>query len=110
MLSRRVTPFVHLGVATHAHARHVQHAHLAGRALGTAFFLTLGIFAIEAVAGYVSNSLALMSDAGHILTDAAALGLAWFAMRMSSMPASKRNTFGYRRSGILAALVNATIL
>lgn len=68
------------------------------------------ILVVEAVAGYLSNSLALMSDAGHILTDAFALGLAWFATRLSALPADERNTFGYSRSGILAALVNAAVL
>lgn len=90
---------------------HQDHAHhMEGGALRLAFFLTIGILVIEGVAGYLANSLALMSDAGHILTDAVALGLAWFATRLSGLPPDKSNTFGYRRSGILAALVNAVIL
>jgi cobalt-zinc-cadmium efflux system protein len=90
---------------THSHAEH-----LPGSALRTAFVLTIVILVIEAVVGYVANSLALMSDAGHILTDAIALGLAWFAIRLADQPASKSNTFGYRRSGILVALGNSTAL
>lgn len=97
-------------MTSHNHGHHVHHARLAGRALRTAFLLTLGILVVEAVAGYLANSLALMSDAGHILTDAVALALAWYAMRLSAMPADSRNTFGYRRSGILAALANAAVL
>lgn len=89
---------------------HTHHGHLASSALRTAFILTLAILAVEAVVGYAANSLALMSDAGHILTDAIALGLAWYALRLSDLPADKRNTFGYRRSGILAALGNAAAL
>lgn len=78
--------------------------------LRTALFLTLLILGVELIAGYLANSLALLSDAGHILTDAFALGLAWFATWMSSLPPDERNTFGYQRSSILAALVNAAIL
>lgn len=76
----------------------------------TAFLLTLAILVVEAICGYLANSLALMSDAGHILTDAVALGLAWFALRLAERQPTKSNTFGYRRSGILAALVNAAAL
>jgi cobalt-zinc-cadmium efflux system protein len=61
-------------------------------------------------AGVLANSLALLSDAAHILTDAFALGLAWYAARLSALPPDERNTFGYRRSSILAALANAGIL
>jgi cobalt-zinc-cadmium efflux system protein len=75
-----------------------------------ALLLTSGIFVIEAVAGYFANSLALISDAGHILTDAFALGLAWYAMHLLERPPNARNTFGYQRGGILAALVNAGVL
>lgn len=87
------------------------HSHpVAASRLRTAFLLTLAILAIEAVTGYLSNSLALLSDAGHILTDAVALGLAWFAARLATRPADRRNTFGYQRGGILAALLNAALL
>lgn len=94
-------------MAEHAHGH--QH-HLVGRALGTAFVLTGVILLVEAVGGYISGSLALMSDAGHILTDLAALGLAWFVTHLSQRPATEQHTFGYQRSRILAALANATVL
>lgn len=93
----------------HPHTHHAA-AHAAGDRLRTAFLLTLAILGVEAVTGYLANSLALMSDAGHILTDAIALALAWFATRLSGRPPDERNTFGYQRSGILAALTNAAIL
>jgi cobalt-zinc-cadmium efflux system protein len=83
---------------------------MAGGRLRSAFLLTLIILAVEAVAGYLANSLALLSDAGHILTDAFALALAWFATRLSTRPPTERNTFGYQRSGILTALANASVL
>lgn len=90
--------------------QHGHHHPLAGRALGTAFVLTGVILLIEAIAGYISGSLALLSDAGHILTDMAALGLAWFVTHLSQRPATEQHTFGYQRSRILAALANATVL
>jgi cobalt-zinc-cadmium efflux system protein len=58
----------------------------------------------------VSHSLALLSDAGHVLTDVFALGLAWFAVEQAKRPADQRRSYGYQRVGILAALVNAVIL
>ncbi|MGH2441990.1 MAG: cation diffusion facilitator family transporter [Chloroflexota bacterium] len=90
---------------------HHHHTHaVTGNLLRRAFFLTLIILAIEAVTGYFSNSLALLSDAGHILTDAFSLALAWFAARMATRPPNDRNTFGYMRTGILVALANAVTL
>jgi cobalt-zinc-cadmium efflux system protein len=91
------------------HAPH-HHHHVAGDRLRTAFFLTLIILVVEVVAGFAAHSLALLADAGHILTDAFALGLAWFAARAAQSPPDERNTFGYQRSGILAALLNAAVL
>ncbi|HXM59034.1 MAG TPA: cation diffusion facilitator family transporter [Candidatus Dormibacteraeota bacterium] len=87
------------------------HTHdLTGGRLRLAFGLTLIILATELVAGLVSHSLALLSDAGHILTDAMALGLAWFAVAQGRRPADSRRTYGYQRVGILAALVNSATL
>lgn len=87
------------------------HEHVpTGRKLRVAFTLTLVILAVEVAAGFRANSLALLSDAGHILTDAFALGLAWFATRLADRPPNERNTFGYQRSSILAALANAATL
>jgi cobalt-zinc-cadmium efflux system protein len=83
---------------------------MAKKTLRLAFFLTLVILATELVGGYLSNSLALLSDAGHVLTDIFALGLAWFATAQAERPANASKTFGYHRVGILAALVNAVTL
>ncbi len=69
------------------------------------------IFAIiEAVAGYYSNSLALLSDAGHMITDVAALSLALFASWMAARPASSRHTFGFLRMESIAALLNGLFM
>jgi cobalt-zinc-cadmium efflux system protein len=64
----------------------------------------------ELVGGYLTNSLALMSDAAHLFTDVAALGLALFAIWVCGRPASQSKTFGYYRAEILAALVNGVVL
>jgi cobalt-zinc-cadmium efflux system protein len=78
--------------------------------LKRALALTCLVLAVELVGGLVSHSLALLSDAGHVLTDVFALGLAWFAVEQSKRPADKRRSYGYQRVGILAALVNAVAL
>src|SRR5579884_4340128 len=92
---------------------HVGHNHTHGMAkqsLRLAFFLTLIILVTELVGGFLANSLALLSDAGHVVTDIFALGLAWFATAQAERPANARRTFGYHRVGILAALMNALTL
>ena len=92
---------------------HVGHDHTHGMAkqsLRLAFFLTIIILVTELVGGLLANSLALLSDAGHVVTDIFALGLAWFAMAQAERPSNASKTFGYHRVGILAALVNAVTL
>ena len=78
--------------------------------MGLSIILTLAFVLGEAVAGYFSHSLALMSDAGHNFTDALALILSWYAIRAAKRPSSSDRTFGSHRVGILAALVNALTL
>jgi cobalt-zinc-cadmium efflux system protein len=80
------------------------------RRLAIALALTLGFMVVEVVAGWMSGSLALLSDAGHMLTDAGALGLALFAQNLAARARTERRTFGYRRAEILAALINGTVL
>jgi cobalt-zinc-cadmium efflux system protein len=92
---------------------HHHHEHrLAGdrRALTIALLLILGLMAGEVVAGLVAHSLALLADAGHMLTDAAALGFALAASSMATRPAVGRWTFGYSRLEILAAQTNGISL
>jgi cobalt-zinc-cadmium efflux system protein len=72
--------------------------------------LTIAFVLGEAVAGYFAHSLALLSDAGHNLADAAALALSWYAVWIAKKPANRGMTYGYHRVGILAALVNALAL
>lgn len=80
------------------------------RRLAITFWVTIIIFAGEAIGGYVSNSLALLSDAGHMATDALAMGIGLLAGRISKRPSDRYATFGYRRVGLLAALINGVSL
>ena len=75
--------------------------------LKLALALTVGILLVEVGGGLAANSLALLADAAHMLTDVFAVGLTWFALVQSRRPADARRTFGYHRVGILAALLNA---
>jgi cobalt-zinc-cadmium efflux system protein len=72
--------------------------------------LTLGFAIVEVVTGFMSNSLALISDAGHMVTDAAALGLALLAQLIAKRPPSARHSFGFGRAEALAAFVNSLVL
>lgn len=70
-----------------------------------------GLYMIaEVVGGYLTNSLALLADAGHMFSDVAALGLSAFAIRIASLPPSAKRSFGYHRTEILAALANGATL
>lgn len=80
------------------------------RRLGWALAITATFMAVEVVGGLVSGSLALLADAGHMLTDAAALGLAWIAARLALRPTDARRSYGYHRAQVLAAFVNALLL
>ncbi len=99
------------------------HAHLAGDAahrhffeerglkiLGWALGLTLGFAGVEVAAGMASGSLALISDAGHMVTDAAALGLALLAQLIAKRPPSARHSFGFGRAEALAAFLNGVVM
>src|SRR4051812_24110510 len=111
----------------HSHHHGSGHAHGArsrweGMARGSAeraseqrrLVLTLGVavagMLVEAVGGWLTNSLALLSDAGHMLADVGAIALSLFALRIASRPADAKRTYGYYRLEILAALVNGAFL
>lgn len=96
----------------HAHLKgDAKHTHVSvGRSQGALAFalcLTLAFAAIEVLSGFIANSLALISDAGHMVTDAAALGLALLAQLIAKRPPSARHSFGFGRAEALAAFVNA---
>lgn len=92
----------------HAHS----HAHSPGAsgALARALALTLGFAFVEALVGVASGSLALLSDAAHMLVDSGALGLAVFAQRLAARPRTASHTFGYRRAEVLAAAISGGAL
>ena len=92
-----------------AHHQHQMH-YTASRFIGFALFLTGGFALVEIVASFASGSLALLSDAGHMLTDTASLGLAYIAQRFAMRPASSKLSFGYTRVEIVAAFVNALFM
>jgi len=97
---------VHRPGETHGHA----HRHGAGTALTRALALTLGFAFVEAVVGVLSGSLALLSDAAHMLVDSGALALAIFAQRLAARPRTELHTFGYRRAEVLAAAISGGAL
>ncbi len=88
------------------------HSHGAGneRAIGIAALLTGTFMFAEVIGGIVSGSLALLADAGHMLTDFASLVLAWFAFRLARRPADWKRSYGFDRFSVLAAFVNGLSL
>jgi cobalt-zinc-cadmium efflux system protein len=91
-----------------------EHLHREGdrhrRDLALTLSITAAFCVVELVGGWVTNSLALLSDAGHMFADVAALGISLFAMRLSRRPATAAKSFGYHRAEILAAFVNGLAL
>jgi cobalt-zinc-cadmium efflux system protein len=90
---------------THYHPH--SHGH---RAFGWALMFTLGFAVVEVAAGFLSNSLALVSDAGHMLTDSLSLGLAAFAAWLSRRPPSAQHSYGLARAEVVAALINSLLM
>ncbi len=101
---------------SHRHQHGARHSHSHGRAarsrrrLSIVLVLTAVYMVAEAVGGWMTGSLALLADAGHMLTDVAALALALIAVWFGSRPATSSKTFGYYRLEILAALINGVAL
>jgi cobalt-zinc-cadmium efflux system protein len=93
------------GAHSHAHPHHVSESRLR-----SALLLTCAFVALEAIFGWFGPSLALLSDAGHNLQDAVALGFSWYALSIAAKRSHHGMTFGYHRVGVLAALVNAVSL
>lgn len=97
----------------HSHGHGHSHAHhfdTHNRAFALAVFLNVAFVAIEAIYGVLSNSLALLADAGHNLSDVLGLLMAWAASWLASQKATDRNTYGLKKTTILAALFNALFL
>jgi cobalt-zinc-cadmium efflux system protein len=97
-------------MSDHGHDHHHHpHAHNRRR-LAVVMALTVAYMLAEAVGGFLTNSLALLSDAGHMLADVASLGLAWLALWFTARPITPKKTYGYYRIEILAALANGVAL
>ena len=95
------------GAAAHSHVPAVvKHE----KPLWIAFGLTFAVLLVEIVGGQLSNSLALLSDAAHMATDVAALGISLVAVRLSRRPADARRSYGYARMEALGALINSSLL
>lgn len=93
-----------------AHHHHHHHHGGSGRSLFMALFLTVTFAAVEAVGGWLGGSLALLGDAGHMITDATALGLALLASWIAKRPPSPRHTYGLSRAEVVAAIVNGLLM
>src|SRR2546423_134112 len=102
-----------------AHHHHHGHAHIhtaaqradqSTRALRWALALTCVVLVAESIGGWLSNSLALLADAGHVFTDAGALALSLFVVWFARHPVTPEKTYGFLRWGILAALINGSAL
>lgn len=97
-------------LGTPPQANQITEPNNAGTRLLVALGLTLAFVIVEAAAGLFANSLALLTDAAHNLTDVIALGLGWYALRLTVQPSNSKKTYGYHRAGILVALLNSTTL
>ena len=96
---------------SHGEGAHGEHERSADRrALAVVFVLTAAFMVVEVVGGLVTGSLALLADAGHMLSDAFSLGLALFAVWLAGRPATPNRSFGYKRAEILAAFANGATL
>jgi len=97
--------------AHHNHHHHHEHSHGANKkVLLISFIIITAYMIVEAIGGFITNSLALLSDAGHMLSDSVALGIALFAFILGEKAANQRKTFGYKRFEILAAVLNGITL
>lgn len=93
----------------HGHGHH--HVHTGSERRLLAALALIGVFmVVEVIAAFYSQSLALLADAGHMLTDTVSLGLAWAAIRISRRPADRLRSYGYDRVQVLAAFVNGVTL
>lgn len=96
----------------HEHSHHHPHPHGSSKYMQLLWpvLLTLGFAVVEAVGGWMTHSLALLGDAGHMFSDSAALALAWFASWIAHKPPTKRHTYGLARVEVLVALFNGLLM
>lgn len=97
----------------HGHGAHAGHVHAAGAdewRVAWAFAIIVVFLAVQVAGGVVSGSLALLADAGHMVSDAVALGMSWAALRIGRRPADLLRSYGYRRLEVLVAFANGCAL
>jgi cobalt-zinc-cadmium efflux system protein len=94
----------------HHHGHHHQHPSAFGWAFAAGIALNLGFVAVEAIFGFIANSMALLADAGHNLADVLSLAAAWAGATLAKRPPSPRFSYGWRAASILSALANSVIL
>src|SRR5258708_17655446 len=100
----------HAGDRAHAHSHAHAHPPMRPSVLAWAMVATLGLVVAEIFGGVLGRSVALLNDAVHNLSDVPTLGISWLAIRWAQRPADSEKTFGYHRSGTLAAFTNAILL
>ena len=94
----------------HNHTHH--HSHLQGERsnIALAFFLNLSFSVIECIGGFLTNSIAIVSDAIHDLGDSISLGLAWYFQKLSKKGSTRQYSYGYKRFSLLGAIINCVVL
>jgi len=95
---------------SHSHSHSHTHSHGSGKTLLFALVFTFGFAFVEVFAGLMANSLALLSDAGHMLTDSLSLAVGAFSAWLANKPASRRHSFGLQRAEVLGALFNVIFM
>ncbi len=98
------------GHGSHSHGGPADGTQTHRRPIAIALAITVVILIVEVIGAFLANSLALFADAGHMLTDAAGLLIAWIAAALAGRPATDRRTWGYRRAEVLAATLQAAVL
>ncbi len=94
----------------HSHSHDHGHSHGSGKTLLFALLFTTGFAVVEVFAGVMANSLALLSDAGHMFTDSLSLAVGAFSAWLATKPASRRHSFGLKRAEVLGALLNVIFM
>ncbi|MFV0390585.1 MAG: cation diffusion facilitator family transporter [Paludibacteraceae bacterium] len=94
----------------HTHSHNHSHDHGDVKNIKVAFFLNFGFAVIEIIGGFLTNSVAILSDAVHDLGDSLSLGLSWYFQKFSQKKSDKVYTYGYKRFSLLGALINSLVL
>lgn len=100
----------HSHSSTHSHNHGHIHGHEDVKNIRTAFFLNLSFTIIELVGGFLTNSVAILSDAVHDLGDSFSLGLSWYFQKVAKKPRTNNYTYGYKRFSLLGAIINSAVL